>query len=151
MARESVGLLNPDCLAACPSVNFMRLQVSSLLWVLPVACKPKDEENKYLVISYSGQNGLPRIAFLFDFQARRSRFCFRGWLWPARHWKALHADLDVCLVDPDRAAMGFAEGPQPALDQGRVGQHPAVQGAVVDLQAALEEQLLDVTVTQGIA
>src|SRR4051794_21038635 len=47
--------------------------------------------------------------------------------------------------------MGFAEGPQPAFDQGRIGQNPAVQGRVVDLQAALEEQLLDVTVAQGIA
>src|SRR5690348_9904005 len=47
--------------------------------------------------------------------------------------------------------MGFAEVLQPALDQGRVGQDPAVQGGVVDLEAALEEQLLDVTVAQGIA
>src|SRR3954452_2528705 len=47
--------------------------------------------------------------------------------------------------------MGLAEGPQPALDQGRVGQHPAVQGGVIDLKAALPEQLLDVTVAQGIA
>ena len=30
----------------------------------------------------------------------------------------LATDLDVCLIDADRAAMGFAEGPQPALDQG---------------------------------
>jgi hypothetical protein len=47
--------------------------------------------------------------------------------------------------------MGFAEGPQPAFDQRRIGQNPAVQGGVVDLQAALEEQLLNVTVAQGIA
>src|SRR4051812_48336750 len=47
--------------------------------------------------------------------------------------------------------MGFAEGPQPALDRRRVGQHPAVQGGVVDLEAALEEQLLDVTVAERIA
>src|SRR3954467_10857662 len=50
-----------------------------------------------------------------------------------------------------RAAMGFAEDPQPALDQGGIGQNPAVQGGVVDLQAALKEQLLDVTVAQRIA
>ena len=30
----------------------------------------------------------------------------------------LAPDLDVRFVDPDRAAMGFAEGPQPPLDQG---------------------------------
>src|SRR3954447_16375242 len=47
--------------------------------------------------------------------------------------------------------MGLAEGPQSLLDQGRVGQHPAVQGGVIDLQAALQKQLLDVTVAQGIA
>src|SRR3954462_7378673 len=47
--------------------------------------------------------------------------------------------------------MGFAEGAQPALNQRRVGQHPPVQGGVIDLQAALQEQLLDVTVAQGIA
>src|SRR4051794_25093684 len=47
--------------------------------------------------------------------------------------------------------MGFAEGPQPALDQGRVGQHPAVQGGVIDLKAPLEEQLLDVAITERIA
>src|SRR3954468_22783322 len=29
----------------------------------------------------------------------------------------LAADLDVCLVDPDRTAMGLAEGPQSLLDQ----------------------------------
>ena len=63
----------------------------------------------------------------------------------------LAPDLDVCLVDPDRAAMGFAEGPQPPLDQGRVGQNPAVQGGVIDLQAALQEQLFDVTIAEGIA
>jgi len=40
---------------------------------------------------------------------------------------------------------------QPALDQRRVGQNPAVQRGVVHLQIALEEQLLDVTIAQGIA
>src|SRR5215218_8584249 len=47
--------------------------------------------------------------------------------------------------------MGLAEDPQPALDQGRVGQHPPVQGAVINLKAALEEQLLDVAIAQRIA
>src|SRR3954464_8711838 len=46
--------------------------------------------------------------------------------------------------------MGFAEGPQSALDQGRVGQHPSVQRGVVHLQAPLEEQLLNVTVAEGV-
>jgi hypothetical protein len=47
--------------------------------------------------------------------------------------------------------MGFAELPQPALDQRRIGQDPTVQGAVVDRQAALQKQLLNVAVAQGIA
>ena len=47
--------------------------------------------------------------------------------------------------------MGLAEGPQPALDQGRVGQHPAVQGGVVDLQAALQKQLFDVAIAERVA
>jgi hypothetical protein len=47
--------------------------------------------------------------------------------------------------------MRFAEGPQPALDQRRIGQDPAVQGGVVDHETALPEQLLDVAVAQGIA
>src|SRR3954466_2480311 len=47
--------------------------------------------------------------------------------------------------------MGLAEGAQPLLDQGRVGQHPAVQGGVVHLQTALQEQLLDVTVAERVA
>src|SRR5215203_5293961 len=47
--------------------------------------------------------------------------------------------------------MGLAEGPQPTLDQRRIGQDPAVQGGVVDLQAALDEQLLDVTIAERIA
>ena len=38
-----------------------------------------------------------------------------------------------------------------ALDQRRVGQHPAVQGAVVHVQAALQEQLLDVAVAERVA
>src|SRR3954454_4781221 len=63
----------------------------------------------------------------------------------------LPPDLDVRFIDPDRATMGFAEGPQPALDQGRVGQHPAVQGGVVDLQAALQEQLFDVAIAERVA
>src|SRR3954470_3461569 len=47
--------------------------------------------------------------------------------------------------------MGFAEGSQPALDQGRVGQHPPVQGGVVDLQAALQKQLFDVAIAERVA
>ena len=41
--------------------------------------------------------------------------------------------------------MGLAEGAQPTLDPQRIGENPAVQSSVADLEAALEEQLLDVT------
>ena len=44
--------------------------------------------------------------------------------------------------------MRLAKRPQPALDQQRIGQDPAVQGGVVHRQAALQEQLLDVTVAE---
>ena len=47
--------------------------------------------------------------------------------------------------------MRSAERSQPFLDQRCVGQNPAVQGAVIDLQATLQEQLLDVAVAQRIA
>src|SRR5215213_4762628 len=47
--------------------------------------------------------------------------------------------------------MRLAEGAQPALDQGGVGQDPAVQGAVVDRKAPLLEQLLDVTVAERVS
>src|SRR3954470_18556330 len=47
--------------------------------------------------------------------------------------------------------MGLAEGAQPLLDQGRVGQHPAVQGGVVHLQTALQKQLLDVAIAERVA
>ena len=63
----------------------------------------------------------------------------------------LSSDLDVRFINPDRAAMGFAEGAQPALDQRGIGQNPAVEGRVVDLQAPLQEHLLDVTIAQRVA
>src|SRR3954454_372796 len=47
-------------------------------------------------------------------------------------------------------SMWLAEGSQPALDQRRVGQNPAVQRGVVHLQTAIEEQLLDVTVAERV-
>ena len=51
-------------------------------------------------------------------------------------------------IDPQ---CGLRKVPQPALDQRRIGQDPAVQGGVVHLQAALQEQLLDVAVAERIA
>ena len=47
--------------------------------------------------------------------------------------------------------MRFAKLAQPALDQRSISQHPAVHGAVVDLEAWLEEHLLDVGVAERIA
>ena len=47
--------------------------------------------------------------------------------------------------------MRLAEGSQPALDQWRIGQDPTVQGGVVDRQAALQKQLLDVAIAERVA
>ncbi len=46
--------------------------------------------------------------------------------------------------------MRFAEGPQPPLDGGRVGENPEVEGEVVDLDTAFEERLFDVAVAQRV-
>ena len=46
--------------------------------------------------------------------------------------------------------MRLAKLAQPLLDQRRVGEHPTVQGAVVHLDPALQEQLLDVTIAQRV-
>jgi hypothetical protein len=46
--------------------------------------------------------------------------------------------------------MRLAEVAQPPLDQRRVGEHPAVQNGVINLQPALQEQLLYVTVAQRV-
>jgi hypothetical protein len=45
----------------------------------------------------------------------------------------------TALVNAKRPAVRLAEGSQPALDQRRIGQDPAVQGGVVHRQAALPE------------
>ena len=37
----------------------------------------------------------------------------------------------TALVNANRPAVGLSEVPQPALDQWRIGQNPAVQGGVV--------------------
>src|SRR5207249_2020379 len=58
---------------------------------------------------------------------------------------------DVSLVDAQRAAVWLAEGSQTLLDQRRVGQNPAVQGAVIHLQATLQEQLFDVAIAERVA
>ena len=47
--------------------------------------------------------------------------------------------------------MRLTEGTQPPFNQRRVGQHPAVHGAVVDLEATFEQQLLDIAVAEWVA
>ena len=64
---------------------------------------------------------------------------------------SLAAHLDVRFVDPNRATVRLTELPQPFLDHGSVGQNSTVQCAVIDLQAALQEQLLDVAVTERVS
>src|SRR4051812_48879722 len=47
--------------------------------------------------------------------------------------------------------MRHAEVPQALLNQRRVGEYPAVEGGVVHLDTALQEQLLDVAVAERVA
>src|SRR4051812_33212271 len=47
--------------------------------------------------------------------------------------------------------MRLAERSQPSLNQWCVGQNPAVEGGVVHLDTALQEQLLDVAVAERVA
>jgi hypothetical protein len=53
-------------------------------------------------------------------------------------------DFHVGFVDTDRAAMRTPKLSQALLNLGRVGEHPAVDGAVIDIEAALGEQALDI-------
>ena len=62
----------------------------------------------------------------------------------------LAADPDVGLVNANRPAMRLAKGPQPTLDQRRVGQDPTVHGGVVHRQATLEKELLNIAVAERI-
>jgi hypothetical protein len=57
-------------------------------------------------------------------------------------------DLHVGLVDPPAIAHGVPAGTASLGQQRREALHPAVVGDVVDLDPALGEQLLDVTVGQ---
>src|SRR4051812_11168274 len=72
---------------------------------------------------------------------------------PLARWacrKLWRSRISAMRTDP-QCGLRNVRSPQPALDQGRVGQHPAVQGGVVDLEAALEEQLLNVAVAERVA
>ena len=87
-------------------------------------------------IAVGGEQEVDRLAMLID---------------GAVEVAPLAADLDVGLIDPHRAAVWPTELPHPLLDQGRVGQHPPVQGGVIHLQAAFQEQLLDVAIAERVA
>jgi hypothetical protein len=60
---------------------------------------------------------------------------------------AVNQDIDeyvrsrdhTALVNAKRPAVRLAEESHPALEQGRIGQDPTVQGAMVHRQAALPE------------
>jgi hypothetical protein len=82
----------------------------------------------------SGKNGrrfnLSKAASLLGFDN----------LWRSRNIEGYAKDRDrTALVNAKRPAVRLAEGSQPALDQRRIGQDPAVQGGVVHRQAALPE------------
>ena len=87
-------------------------------------------------VALGGQQEVDRIAVLVDGPVEVA---------------PLTADLDVGLINPDRTAVRLAELAQPLLDQRRVGEYPAVQGAVINLDPAFQEQLLDIAVAERIA
>ncbi|MBP2444032.1 hypothetical protein JOH51_001471 [Rhizobium leguminosarum] len=60
------------------------------------------------------------------------------------------ADLHIGLIDAHRAAMWPTELTQPLLDDRRVGQNPAVDGAMIDLEATFPEHLLKIAIAERI-
>ncbi len=61
------------------------------------------------------------------------------------------ADLDIGLINPDRAAMGSTKLPQPFLDDRCISQYPAVDRAMIDLEAPLAKHLFQVTIAERVA
>ena len=62
----------------------------------------------------------------------------------------LAADFHIGLVDADRAAMRLTETTQALFDHRRVGQNPAVDSRVIDVEAALGEQAFEIAIAQGV-
>ena len=60
----------------------------------------------------------------------------------------LAADPDEHLVQVPSSVRLRASGPQPACDHRAEGEHPAPDGLVGDLDAALGQELLDVSVAE---
>jgi hypothetical protein len=60
----------------------------------------------------------------------------------------LASDLHVGLVDLPAVTDGVAAGPSGVRQQWREAQHPAVDGDVVDLDAPLDQEFLDIAVGQ---
>ena len=60
-------------------------------------------------------------------------------------------DLHVCLVDVPAAAVAVAAPLNPAIEFRRVVLDPAVDGGVIDREAALGHHLLEVALAQGVA
>jgi hypothetical protein len=63
----------------------------------------------------------------------------------------LASNFDVGFINPDRAAMGSAKLAQPLFKHGRLGPNPTIDGAVVDLEAALSQHLFQVAIAQRLA
>ena len=63
----------------------------------------------------------------------------------------LAANFDVSLVNADRTAMRPSELAKAFLDHRRIGERPAIDGGVVDVEAALGEQAFEITVAERIA
>lgn len=63
----------------------------------------------------------------------------------------LAADLNVGLVNPNRSAMRPAKLAKTLLDRRRIAQYPAVDRAVIDLEAPLCEHFFQISITQRIS
>ena len=61
------------------------------------------------------------------------------------------ADLDIGLINPDRAAVGSSKLPQPFLDHRSISQYPAVDRAMIDLETPFAKHLFQISITQRIS
>lgn len=56
----------------------------------------------------------------------------------------LAPDLDVGLIDPDRSTVRAPELAQPLLDDRCVGEDPAINSTVINLEASLVEHFFQI-------
>src|SRR5699024_9228436 len=82
------------------------------------------------------QQEIHRIAMLIDGSVQIAPFA---------------ADLDIGLINPYRAAMGSTKLPQPFLADRCISQYPAVDHAMINLEAPLAKHLFQVRIAERVA